>query len=123
SVNGAATRKNAIVKVIFENGLLKGDKPKIELCHICNLHKVAFVKTSTGYGFVRQEDGTYSCRGAVEEDVILMRRECAPEVQVKAAGGIRTLDDLLKFKALGATRIGTTSTAAILEEAKRRGYR
>jgi deoxyribose-phosphate aldolase len=72
---------------------------------------------------VKQKDGTYLYRGAVDKDVALMRRECIPEIQVKAAGGIRTLDELLKFKALGATRIGTTSTVAILEEAKQRGYR
>ncbi|MEM1554600.1 MAG: deoxyribose-phosphate aldolase, partial [Thermoproteota archaeon] len=107
---------------IFENGYLT-DELKIKLCHICNQHRVAFVKTSTGYCFVRQPDGTYVYKGAVEEDVILMRRECIPEIQVKAAGGIRTLDDLLRFKALGATRIGTSATETIIEEAKRRGYR
>ncbi|MGQ9514471.1 MAG: deoxyribose-phosphate aldolase [Thermoproteota archaeon] len=123
SVKDAANAYNAIVKVIFENDFLKEDRYKIKLCHICNEHRVAFVKTSTGYGFVKNENGTYSYRGAIDKDVILMRRECIPEVQVKAAGGIRTLDDLLKFKALGATRIGTSSTVDILEEAKRRGYR
>ena len=123
SVNDEAKSKNAIVKVIFENDFLKDDRYKIRLCHLCNQHRVAFVKTSTGYGFVKQKDGTYLYRGAVDKDVALMRRECIPEIQVKAAGGIRTLDELLKFKALGATRIGTTSTVAILEEAKQRGYR
>ena len=121
-INDTAIEKGAIVKVIFENGYLT-DELKIKLCHICNQHRVAFVKTSTGYCFVRQPDGTYVYKGAVEEDVILMRRECIPEIQVKAAGGIRTLDDLLRFKALGATRIGTSATETIIEEAKRRGYR
>jgi deoxyribose-phosphate aldolase len=121
-VNDAAVKKGAIVKVIFENDYLT-DELKIKLCHICNQHRVAFVKTSTGYGFVKQSDGTYMYKGAVEKDVILMRRECIPEIQIKAAGRIRTLDDLLKFKALGATRIGTTATEAILEEAKRCGYK
>ncbi len=121
-VNDAAVERGAIVKVIFENDYLT-DEFKIKLCHICNQHRVAFVKTSTGYGFVKQPDGTYMYKGAVEKDVILMRRECVPEIQIKAAGRIRTLDDLLKFKALGATRIGTTATEAILEEAKKRGYK
>jgi deoxyribose-phosphate aldolase len=52
----------------------------------------------------------------------LMRRHADPKVRVKAAGGIRTLDQMLRFRALGAERIGATATEAILEEAKRRGY-
>jgi len=122
SINEAAKRGGAIVKVIFENDFLK-DGHKIELCHLCNEIGVAFVKTSTGYGFVKQANGMYAYKGAVDGDIILMRRECVPEIQVKAAGGIRTLDDLLRVKALGATRIGATATAAILDEAKGRGYR
>jgi len=122
TINDAARERGAIVKVIFENDYLTDDL-KIKLCHVCNQHRVAFVKTSTGYGFVKQPDGKYIYRGAVESDVALMRRECIPEIQIKAAGGIRTLDDLLRFKELGATRIGTTATKAILEEAKKRGYR
>jgi len=122
SVNDAAKRGGAIVKVIFENDFLK-DGHKIKLCHLCNEIRVAFVKTSTGYGFVKQANGMYAYKGAVDSDLILMRRECIPEIQVKAAGGIRTLDDLLRVRALGATRIGATATATILEEAKRSGYR
>ncbi|MEM1553505.1 MAG: deoxyribose-phosphate aldolase, partial [Thermoproteota archaeon] len=56
-INDTAIEKGAIVKVIFENGYLT-DELKIKLCHICNQHRVAFVKTSTGYCFVRQPDGT-----------------------------------------------------------------
>jgi deoxyribose-phosphate aldolase len=123
AVNDAAKRGNAIVKVIFENDFLKNDGHKIKLCHLCNEIRVAFVKTSTGYGFVKQANGMYSYKGATDEDIILMRRECIPEIQIKAAGGIRTLDDLLRARALGATRIGATATAAILEEARRRGYK
>jgi deoxyribose-phosphate aldolase len=122
AVNDTAVERSAIVKVIFENDYLTDDF-KIKLCHICNEHRVAFVKTSTGYGFVKQPNGMYTYRGAVDSDVILMRRECVPEIQIKAAGRIRTLDDLLRLKALGATRIGTSATEAILEEAKKRGYR
>jgi len=47
---------------------------------------------------------------------------CAPSVQLKAAGGIRTLEEVLRARALGATRIGTTATAAILEAARAQGY-
>jgi deoxyribose-phosphate aldolase len=122
SVNDTTVKRGAIVKVIFENDYLTDDF-KIKLCHICNEHRVAFVKTSTGYGFVKQPNGMYTYMGAVDNDVILMRRECIPEIQVKAAGRIRTLDDLLRLRALGATRIGTSATKAILEEAKKRGYR
>lgn len=123
SINDAAKNKNAIVKVIFENDYLKDDASKIKLCHICNQHRVAFVKTSTGYGFVKQKNGLYSYKGAVDGDLALMRRECIPEIQVKAAGNIRSFDDLLRVKALGVTRIGATATVVILEEAKRRGFR
>ncbi len=121
AVNDNAVERGAIVKVIFENDYLADDS-KIKLCHVCNKHRVAFVKTSTGYGFVKQPDGTYMYRGAVDSDIILMRRECIPEIQIKAAGRIRTLDDLLRLKQLGATRIGTSATVAILEEARKRGY-
>lgn len=123
SVNDAAKRGGAIVKVIFENDFLKDDGYKIKLCHLCNEIRVAFVKTSTGYGFVKQANGMYAYKGAVDRDIVLMRRECDSEIQVKAAGGIRTLDDLLRVRALGVTRIGATATAVILEEAKKRGYK
>ena len=52
-----------------------------------------------------------------------MRRSSDPEVQIKAAGGVRTLDDLLRVRALGVTRVGATATETILEEAKRRGIK
>ena len=117
----AVTNKyNAALKVIFENDYLPGDEYKIRLCEICSKLNVAFVKTSTGYGFVKGADGKYSYEGATDHDLVLMRRHSAPQVQVKAAGGVRTLDDLLKVKALGVTRIGATATATILEDAKKR---
>ncbi|KAF3310232.1 hypothetical protein TWF173_009919 [Orbilia oligospora] len=83
--------------------------------------KVAFVKTSTGYGFVKQSDGSYNYKGATPPHLKIMREHSAAEVQIKAAGGVRTLDDLLYVMSLGVTRIGATATAAILEEAKQRG--
>jgi deoxyribose-phosphate aldolase len=121
-LNDLAMEGGAILKVIFENDYLVEDKFKIILCQICNTHSVAFVKTSTGYGFVKGVDGTYASLGATDHDLILMRRECDPTIQVKAAGGVRTLEDLLRVKALGVTRVGATATAEILEEAKNQGY-
>lgn len=108
-----------LLKLIFENDFLPDDA-KIRLCHLCNEHGVAFAKTSTGYGFVKQAGGAYSYAGATDHDLRLMRRECAPTVQIKAAGGVRTLDDVLRVQALGVTRVGATATAAILDEAARR---
>ncbi|MDZ7372003.1 MAG: deoxyribose-phosphate aldolase [candidate division KSB1 bacterium] len=120
AVLDACRRRKALLKVIFENDFLPEDEYKITLCKICSRLGVDFVKTSTGYGFVRAEDGHYHYFGATDHDLKLMREHCDPKVQVKAAGGVRTLDDLLRVKELGVTRVGATATAAILEEAKRR---
>lgn len=119
AVNGAVLSEGAILKVIFENDFLN-DSHIIRLCAICSEAKVAFVKTSTGYGFVKRPDGNYNYRGATEEHLRLMRQHSAPEVQIKAAGGVRSLDDLLKVRSLGVSRVGATATASIIEEAKRR---
>jgi deoxyribose-phosphate aldolase len=108
----------AIVKVIFENDFLPDDKYKIKLCEICNEVKVDYIKTSTGYGFVKGKDGKYSYQGATTKDLKLMRMYASEEVQVKAAGGVRTLEDLLRVKRLGVTRVGATATAAIIDAAK-----
>lgn len=120
AVNKMCLKHGAILKVIFENDFLPKDKYKIKLCKICSTVGVAFVKTSTGYGFVKGSDGKYSYEGATEKDLILMRKYAAPEVQIKAAGGVRTLDGLLKVKELGVTRLGASATATILEDAKKR---
>lgn len=109
------TRKHgAALKVIFENDFLPEDEYKIRLCEICSDLKVAFIKTSTGYGYVRQPDGSYNYKGATHHDLQLMRKYAAPEVQVKAAGGVRTLKDTLEVRDLGVTRIGATATEAII---------
>ena len=111
----SVTKKYGVaLKVIFENDFLPEDKFKIRLCEICTELKVEFVKTSTGYGFVKQSDGTYTYRGATYEDLVLMREHSGSGVQVKAAGGIRTLEDTLKVRELGVTRIGATATEAII---------
>ncbi len=123
SLNEMAVSQGALLKVIFENDYMTGDAYKARLCQLCNTHAVAFAKTSTGYGFVKRDNGMYSYDGATDHDLALMRAECAAPVQVKAAGGIRTLDDLLRVRALGVTRVGATATEAILAEAKERGFR
>lgn len=110
----------AALKVIFENDFLPEDKFKIKLCEICSALKVEFVKTSTGYGMVKGADGKYGYQGATEHDLSLMRAHSDDSVQVKAAGGVRTLDDLLKVRVLGVTRIGATATAKILDDAAER---
>ena len=102
----AADRK---VKVIFENCYLDDDR-KIELCRICSELKADWVKTSTGFG----------TGGATLDDVRLMRQHAAPEVQVKAAGGVRDLDALLAMRAAGATRIGASRTREILDTLRTR---
>lgn len=122
-LNEMTARGGAILKVIFENDYLAEIECKRRLCEICNEHQVAFVKTSTGYGFIKRENGMYSYEGATDSDLMLMRRECIGTIQVKAAGGIRTLDDVLRVQALGVTRVGATATEAILQEARNRGYR
>lgn len=113
-------KHNVILKVIFENDFILIDEHKIRLCKICSKLKVDYVKTSTGYGFVKGADGKYTYQGATEHDVELMRKHSDPEVGIKAAGGIRTLDDMLKVIEKGASRIGATATRAILDEALRR---
>ena len=120
-INNAVVQNGAILKVIFENDYLQ-DEHIIRLCEICSEHKCAFVKTSSGYGFVKQPNGDYNYKGATDHHLALMRKHSAPVVQIKAAGGVRTLDDLLRVRALGATRSGATATEAILEEAKKRGF-
>ena len=119
AINDAVVANDRVLKVIFENDYLKPEHIK-KLCEICNAIHVAFVKTSTGYGFVKQANGMYSYQGAVADDLILMRETAKKSIEIKAAGGIRTLDDLLAVRKLGVTRVGATATAEILDEAQRR---
>lgn len=127
AVCDAAHQHGAKVKVIFENDYLthggaglSSDDFKRKLCQISERAGADWVKTSTGYGFVKGADGTYSYQGATEHDLRLMRAACSPKVQVKAAGGVRDLDGLIKVRDLGATRCGATATAAMLDEYRRR---
>ena len=99
----------AIVKVIFENAYLNDDE-KIRACHLSEAAGADFVKTSTGF----------ASGGATHEDLRLMRANTSPHVQVKAAGGVRTLDALLDVMALGVTRIGATATKTIIDDFRER---
>jgi deoxyribose-phosphate aldolase len=101
--------RGAKLKVIFENCYLE-DAHKIRLCEICGELGADWVKTSTGFG----------TGGATDADLILMRRHSPAHVQVKAAGGVRDLDRLLRVRELGCTRSGATRTKEILEECRRR---
>ena len=117
AVTDTCHRAGALVKVIFENDFLPEDVFKIKLCEICTRVNADFVKTSTGYGFVKKPSGDYNYRGATVADIRLMRLHAGRHVQVKAAGGVRTLDELLAVREAGATRCGATATEAILTEA------
>jgi deoxyribose-phosphate aldolase len=109
AVVAVAQARGAIVKVIFENAYLD-DAQKELACRLSEEAGAAFVKTSTGF----------APGGATIDDLKLMRRCVGPQVQVKAAGGVRTLDALLEVMAVGVTRIGATATATILEDFKAR---
>ena len=99
----------ALVKVIFENAYLT-DEEKIRACLLTAKAGGDFVKTSTGF----------AATGATHDDLRLMRANTPPNIQVKAAGGVRTLDALLEVMALGVTRIGATATETIIEDFRRR---
>jgi deoxyribose-phosphate aldolase len=108
-LTGMIHSHGAKIKVIFEN-FYHTDEAKIRLCEICGEIGVDWVKTSTGY----------AGGGATMEDLALMRRHSPPHVQVKAAGGVRDLDTLLKVRSLGVTRVGSTRTATQLDDCRAR---
>jgi deoxyribose-phosphate aldolase len=93
------------LKVIFENCYLERAH-KLALCEICSELTVDWVKTSTGFG----------SGGATLEDVKLMLDHVARGVQVKAAGGVRTLSAVLELRELGVSRVGSSNTELILDE-------
>jgi len=99
----------AKVKVIFENCYLQ-DEHKIRLCEICGEVRADWVKTSTGYG----------TGGATLDDLVLMRKHAPPHVQVKAAGGVRDLDTLIKVRELGVSRCGASRTKEMLDDCRQR---
>lgn len=101
--------RGARIKVIFENAY-HTDAAKLLLCEICGEVGVDWVKTSTGY----------AASGATLEDLRLMRKHSPPQVQVKAAGGVRDFDTVLAVREIGVTRVGASRTAQVLEECRRR---
>lgn len=104
-----AKNPNVIFKIIFENAYLTREEI-VQACKIAQDAGAEFVKTSTGF----------ASSGATYEDVELMRASVPEDhMQVKASGGIKTLDQVLKFLDLGVTRVGSSSTAQILEEFKK----
>ncbi|MDO9580106.1 MAG: deoxyribose-phosphate aldolase [Bacteroidales bacterium] len=117
AVTGICHKNKALVKVIFETDYISRIEDKIKLCEICTRVGADFVKTSSGYGFVKQPNGDFNYKGATIEDIKLMRKHSGPKVQVKCAGGVRTLTDLLNMKEAGATRSGATATEVMLKDA------
>ncbi len=113
---------SGILKVIFETDYVTADRAKIRLCEICSDLKADFVKTSTGFGFVKGADGGHRYTGATEHDLRLMRDHCDPTVGLKASGGVRSLEMVLKCIELGCTRIGVSATKALLAEAEKGGF-
>ena len=117
AVTKACHINGAIVKVIFETDYVTRDEDKIRLCEICTKVGADYIKTSSGFGFVKDEDGRFYYTGATVPDLKLMRHHSGPKVKIKAAGGIRTLDQLLAVREAGCSRCGATATAAIMEGA------
>ncbi|MBQ2947480.1 MAG: deoxyribose-phosphate aldolase [Clostridia bacterium] len=99
------------LKVIIETCLLT-EEEKIRMCGVVNDSQADFIKTSTGF----------STAGATFEDVALMARYMKPGKQIKAAGGISSLEDAEKFIALGATRLGTSRIVKIVKNEEATGY-
>jgi deoxyribose-phosphate aldolase len=94
-----------ILKVIVETCYLT-EEEKIALCHVVTEAGANYIKTSTGFG----------PKGAVKEDITLFRKYIGPKVKIKAAGGIRTLEDLQTYLELGCDRVGTSKVISLLEE-------
>ena len=105
TVTEAAHQGGGICKVIIETVLLT-DKEKIQACQLALQAGADFVKTSTGF----------SGGGATIDDVALMRKTVGPNLGVKAAGGIKTLQDALAMITAGATRIGASAGVTIIQD-------
>jgi len=100
-----------ILKVIVEACLLT-DEEKIQMCRLVTQEHADFIKTSTGF----------STGGATLEDVTLFKHNIGPDIRVKAAGGISTLDDAKAFIAAGASRLGTSRIIKIVQKKHAAGY-
>jgi len=117
TVTSVCHSHGAIVKVIFETDYVARQEDIIRLCEICTNADADYVKTSTGFGFVKGDDGKYSYTGATIPTLELMKRSVGPGVKVKAAGGVRSLDQLLAVREAGCSRCGATATATMMEDA------
>lgn len=120
AVTESCHKHGAIVKVIFETDYVNRKEDIIKLCRICTKVGADYVKTSSGFGFVKQANGDYNYVGATIENLKLMKASSGPKVKVKAAGGIRSLDGLLAVQEAGCTRCGATATIQMMEDAKKR---
>lgn len=120
SVTKMSHKRGAIIKVIFETDYVSKKEDIIQLCEICTKVGADYVKTSSGFGFTKCDDGRYSYTGATIANLKLMKENVGLNVKVKAAGGVRTLDGLIAVQKAGCSRCGATATISILEEAKKR---
>ncbi len=120
SVTDVCHEHGAIVKVIFETDFVTKESDIVTLCRICTEVGADYVKTSSGFGFVKQASGDYNYKGATIPVLELMKKSVGPNVKVKAAGGVRTLDQLIAVKDAGCSRCGATATSVILEDAMKR---
>ena len=120
SVTKVCHKHNAIVKVIFETDYITDETDIVKLCQICTNVGADYVKTSSGFGFVKKSNGDYNYVGATIPVLELMKKSVGSEVKIKAAGGVRTLDQLLAVKDAGSSRCGATATITILEDAMKR---
>lgn len=100
-----------ILKVIIETCMLT-EEEKIKMCEVVTNAKADYIKTSTGF----------STAGATFEDIALFAEHVGPDVKIKAAGGISSLDDAKKFIELGADRLGTSRIVKILKNEECSGY-
>jgi deoxyribose-phosphate aldolase len=117
SLTDVCHKNKAIVKVIFETDYVTKEEDIVKLCRICTEVGADYVKTSSGFGFVKQASGDYNYIGATIPILELMKKSVGPKVKVKAAGGVRTLDQLMAVQAAGCSRCGATATITILEDA------
>lgn len=106
-----AVCKDKILKVIIETCFLT-DEEKIKMCEIVTNTGADYIKTSTGFGGA----------GATFDDIKLFSQHIGPNVKMKAAGGISSLDDAEKFLALGADRLGTSRIIKLVKQEEATGY-
>ena len=100
-----------ILKVIIETCYLD-EEEKIAMCHAVTNAGAEYIKTSTGFGTA----------GATMEDILLFKKHIGPNVKMKAAGGIRSVQDMEDYLAVGVDRLGTSSAIKLIEGEKTSGY-